>query len=173
MFVIISFNNICALKTCTYGRYVKTLIRNKSPMRLIGHTWNQFKSINTFAQNYDYIIIDVEMRIMSFKLIIDSFLFVKILSHVHQAVRCDMCRRKLTQWFCRRTFSNFNNVFSLFRNTSPFNGAWPYIWTNVNSLHPRMLCSKFGWNWPRGSWEENENVKSLQTDKQTKGQTIR
>ena len=35
-----------------------------------------------------------------------------------------------------------------------------------------MLCAKFawnrpnGWNWPSGSWEENENVKSLQTDGQ-------
>ena len=27
-----------------------------------------------------------------------------------------------------------------------------------------MLCAKFGWNWPSGSWEGDENVKSLQTD---------
>ena len=34
--------------------------------------------------------------------------------------------------------------------------------------HPRLLCAKFGgWNWPRGSGEENENVKSLRTDGQT------
>ena len=26
---------------------------------------------------------------------------------------------------------------------------------------PRMLCAKFGWNWPSGSREENENVKNL------------
>ena len=32
--------------------------------------------------------------------------------------------------------------------------------TNLNSIHPR----KFGWNWLRGSEEENENVKNLQTD---------
>ena len=25
-----------------------------------------------------------------------------------------------------------------------------------------MLCAKFGWNWPSGSGEEDENVKSLQ-----------
>ena len=25
-----------------------------------------------------------------------------------------------------------------------------------------MLCAKFGWNWPTGSGEEDENVKSLQ-----------
>ena len=36
-----------------------------------------------------------------------------------------------------------------------------------------ILCAKFGWNWPSGSEEEDENVKSLQTDKQTDGRTDR
>ena len=31
-----------------------------------------------------------------------------------------------------------------------------------------MLCSKFDWNWPSGSGEA-ENVKSLQTHRQTTG----
>ena len=35
------------------------------------------------------------------------------------------------------------------------------IWTNLNPLHPRMLCTMFGWNWPSGSGEEDANVKSL------------
>ena len=30
-----------------------------------------------------------------------------------------------------------------------------------------MLCAKFGSNWPSGSGEEVENVKSLQTDRRT------
>ena len=54
---------------------------------------------------------------------------------------------------------------------SPWKRAWPFIWTNLNPLHPRMLCAKFGWNWPSGSGEEDEHVKSLQTDRQTDGQT--
>ena len=29
--------------------------------------------------------------------------------------------------------------------------AWPFIWKILNSHHPRMLCAKFGWNWPCGS----------------------
>ena len=37
--------------------------------------------------------------------------------------------------------------------------------------HPRMLCAKFGWNWPSGSWEEDENGKSLQTGGQTDRRT--
>ena len=32
-----------------------------------------------------------------------------------------------------------------------------------------MLCAKFGCNWPCGSGEEDENVKSLQTDGRTDG----
>ena len=38
---------------------------------------------------------------------------------------------------------------------------WFFIWTNLNPLQPRMLCAKFGWNWPSGSGEEDENVKHL------------
>ena len=34
-----------------------------------------------------------------------------------------------------------------------------------------MLCAKFGRNWPSGSGEEDENVKSLQTDGQTDRRT--
>lgn len=35
-----------------------------------------------------------------------------------------------------------------------------------------MLCAKFGKNWPSGSCEEDENVKSLQTKRQTEGRRI-
>ena len=53
--------------------------------------------------------------------------------------------------------------------------AWkrvgPCIWTNLNPFHPRMLCAKFGWNWFSGFGEEDENVKSLQTDGRTDRQT--
>ena len=31
----------------------------------------------------------------------------------------------------------------------------PLIWTNLNSLHPSMLCAKFGWNWLSGSEGED------------------
>ena len=29
-----------------------------------------------------------------------------------------------------------------------------FIWRNMNPLQPRMLCAKFGWNWPSGFGEE-------------------
>ena len=37
----------------------------------------------------------------------------------------------------------------------PWKRAGPFIWTNLNPLHPRMLCAKFGWNWHSGSGEED------------------
>ena len=57
--------------------------------------------------------------------------------------------------------------FRYFLIVSPWKRMWSFIWTNLNSHHPRMLCAKFGWYWPSGSWEEDENVKSLQTDGRT------
>ena len=38
---------------------------------------------------------------------------------------------------------------------SPWKRVGPFIWTNLNSLHRRMLCIKFGWNWPSGSGEHD------------------
>ena len=63
--------------------------------------------------------------------------------------------------------------FRYFVIISPWKRAGPFIWTNLNPLHPRMLWAKFGWNWPCGSGEEDENVKSLQTDGQTDRRTDR
>ena len=52
-------------------------------------------------------------------------------------------------------------LFHYFIIISPWKRAGPFIWTNLNSLHPKMRCAKFGWNWSSGSVEEYENVKSL------------
>ena len=48
----------------------------------------------------------------------------------------------------------------------PWKRAGPFIWTNLYALHPNMLCAKFGWNWPGGSGEEDENVKTRTDDGQ-------
>ena len=46
---------------------------------------------------------------------------------------------------------------------SPLKRAGPFIWRNLNPLHPKMLCAKFGWKWPSGSGGEDENVKKFTT----------
>ena len=45
-----------------------------------------------------------------------------------------------------RSFSkNFYMASSFFEIESPFH------WTKLNNFPSRMLCAKFGWNWPCGS----------------------
>ena len=58
-------------------------------------------------------------------------------------------------------FLNLSIYLSNFVIISPWKRTCPFICTNLNPLHPRMLCVKFGWNWLSASGEEDENVKSL------------
>ena len=44
--------------------------------------------------------------------------------------------------------------FRIFLIISPWKKAGPFIWTNLNPLHRKMHCVKFGWNWLSGSEEE-------------------
>ena len=55
---------------------------------------------------------------------------------------------------------------------SPWKRVWSFIWTHFNILHPRMFCAKFAWSWPSGSWEEDENVKSLETERKDRWTNI-
>ena len=41
--------------------------------------------------------------------------------------------------------------FCCFVTISPWKRVAPFIWTNLNPHHPRMLCAKFCWNWSSGS----------------------
>ena len=57
-----------------------------------------------------------------------------------------LCRvwLKLIQWFWRRIFLNFVKcIFWYFVIVSPLKRALPFIWTNLNPISPRLLCSKF------------------------------
>ena len=58
------------------------------------------------------------------------------------------------------------NIFKMYQCIFAISPLWKgqdpsfeQIWT---PLHLRILCAKFGWNWPNGSGEEEEKVKSLQ-----------
>ena len=90
----------------------------------------------------------------------------KLESHSPKDALCQVWL-KLVQWFWRWKFLKVLNVFLLFPIYLPFGKGVAFIWTNLNPLHPGILCAKFSWNWPSGSGEEDENVKSLQTDRPT------
>ena len=53
------------------------------------------------------------------------------------------------------------SYFRYFVITSSWQKAWPFIRTNLNPNHARMLFAKFGWNWPSGSWEEDFIILSM------------
>ena len=52
-------------------------------------------------------------------------------------------------------FLNTSMYYRYFMIISPWNMVGPFIWTNLNPLHLKMLCAKFGWNWLSGSGEED------------------
>ena len=60
-------------------------------------------------------------------------------------------RLKLVQWFWRRRFLKFVNLFSLFRYYLPLEKGVALYWINVNPLHPRMLFAIFICHWSSGS----------------------
>ena len=158
------------------------------------HLRNQFKSKNTFAKSYDYIItLNWRGKTRSLSLFVKpwvSFIkwcfvpsFVDIGSVVLEKIfkfrqwifaisllsplgkgLGPLFVKNLNNW---RKFLNFVNVFSLFRKYFPLENEWPFIWTNLFPLYTRMLWAKFGYNWPSGSWEEV----SWKCEKFTNGQT--
>ena len=64
----------------------------------------------------------------------------------------------ISQLSWRRILKVVDNVFSLFYYMYhlPLEKTHPFIRTYLNSLHPRIVCVKFSWNWPIDSisnWE--------------------
>ena len=51
--------------------------------------------------------------------------------------------------------------FRFFVIISPWKWAGPFIWTNLNPVHPRMHCAKFGCNCPSGSEEKYFLISSM------------
>ena len=63
-------------------------------------------------------------------------------------------------WNCPRGSRNndFSNLSMFFRNfviISPWKKEGPFIYTNLNPHHPKMIYAKFGWNCPSGFGEKD------------------
>jgi hypothetical protein len=57
-------------------------------------------------------------------------------------------------WLCSFKIFKWRHPFLHFVIISPLKETWPFIWTNLNSLHPRIIIIKFDWIWHSGSIEE-------------------
>ena len=64
-------------------------------------------------------------------------------------------------------FKILSLCFRYFVIISPLKKGGVLHLNKFESPSPKDVCAKFGWNWPYSSWEEVENRKSLQTDRQT------
>jgi hypothetical protein len=61
----------------------------------------------------------------------------------------------LDQCFWRKRFLIDPTPFLHFCDYLPFKRIWPLICTILNSLYLKMICTKFYWNWPAASGEED------------------
>ena len=64
----------------------------------------------------------------------------------------------------KKIFLILSIYFRFFVIIYPWKRATPFIWTNLNPLHPRMFCAKFLWNWSSSS-DFRRRWKCLQRDK--------
>ena len=64
-------------------------------------------------------------------------------------------------------------IFGFFCNYLPWEKGGALHLNKLESLHPRILCAKLGRNWPSGSGEVDENVKSLGQRKRQRQQRQR
>ena len=93
-----------------------------------------------------------------------SFLLKLSCEHLHLPSPKDaLCQvwLKLAQWFWRRRFYISSMYFHHFVIISPWKRARPFIWRNLNPIHPRMFCAQFGWNWLSGSGDEDFLISSM------------
>ena len=115
----------------------------------IAHLRKQFKSLN----KYDYIITLIKRRK---KKLYEKLLVLYLKKFESPSPRDAFCQvwLKLAQWFWRRRFFNFVNVFSLFRNYLFFEKGGPLYLNKLESPSPKdafcQVCLKLAqWFWRR------------------------
>ena len=122
------------------------LRKHKMPMGHIAHLRKQFKSINT----YDYIITLIKRK-KNINFMIMYCFFIWILTQgcfVPKLV-------EIGSVVLEKIFFISSMYFRYFCNNLPLEMGWVLYLNNLNPLHPRMHCDKFGWKWPSGSGEED------------------
>ena len=77
------------------------------------------------------------------------------LNPIHPRMLCGKFGWNWSSGFGEDDISNSSMYFRYFIIISPWKRVGPFIWTNLNPLHPRMLCAKFGWNWLSDFGEED------------------
>ena len=91
---------------------------------------------------------------------VGPFIWTK-LNPLHQRM---LCAKSGWNWLSGSKEEYFlisSMYFCYFVIISPWKRVGPFIWTKLNPLHPRILCAKFGWNWPCGSGEEDFLISSI------------
>ena len=149
----------------------KSVVLNLNKLKFSLHKKALCLAVNLtqFLQGFkccQYIIIFLSKR-ASFALFLNLFLSKDALCQVWL---------KMAQRFLRKIFSNVVKVFSLFHcNITPWERAWSFLWTNLNSLNPRMLYNfvfKICPDSMSASWKKDRNVlTSLQEDGRTDKRT--
>ena len=76
------------------------------------------------------------------------FLHCKKLNHLYPWMICAKFAWNWPRGSGEKDFQVLTMYIPYFVIIFPWKRAWPFIWTNLNSLHPRKLCVKVGWNWP-------------------------
>ena len=100
---------------------------------------NQFLSINTFLQSYDYTLTLIER-----KKILISFIRIKITLYMQKLEIPQGCLvRSLGEIgpvVLAKIFQFPQCILSLYRHYFRWERVWHFVWTNLNYLHPRMFC---------------------------------
>ena len=83
------------------------------------------------------------------------FLHCKKLNHLYPWMICTKFAWNWPNGSGEKDFKFLTMYIPYFVIIFPWKRVGPFIWTNLNSLHPRKLCVKVGWNWPHGSGEKH------------------
>ena len=76
------------------------------------------------------------------------------LNPLHPRMICTKFEQNWTSGSGEEDFLKNSVNFYIFVIISPWKWPMVIIWTQLNPLPLRMICAKFGWNWPSGSGED-------------------